>query len=299
MAEWVFSIEGTASATYWAAALALISALAHATFGALQKGRFNPWLVRGAIDFSYMVMALPIALFVFPLPEGEMWLILLGVLIVHQIYKVFQGLAYERAPYTAVYPIVRGTSPLVTVSFAILVFDEHYTLVQWAGVLLLSASILTLSLLNIREEKIDRRNLTIALWFSLGSGIMVAAYTIYDAWGIRQAPNPFTFLAWFFVVDGLIFPFVAYWMWRRDPNRPPARPLLLRGLLGGLIGFVSFGCVMLATRLDKVGEAATLRETSVVFAALIGWLALGEKVDRPRAGLMVLIALGAILVEFG
>lgn len=273
--------------------------MAHATFGALQKGRYNPWLVRGAIDFSYMVMAIPIALFVFPLPQGGMWLILLGVMIVHLIYKIFQGLAYERASYTAVYPIVRGTGPLATVIFAIIIFDEHYTVIQWAGVLLLSASILSLSLVNIREETIARQTLKNALWLSLAAGIMVAAYTIYDAWGIRQAPNPFTFLAWFFVVDGLIFPFVAYRMWRRDPNRPPARPLLLRGFAGGLIGFVSFGCVMLATRLDKVGEAATLRETSVVFAALIGWAILGEKVDRTRAGLMVLIALGAVLVEFG
>ena len=299
LAEWVLSIEGTPAATTWAAVLALISALAHATFGALQKGRFNPWLVRGAIDFSYMVMALPIALFVFPLPQGEMWLILGGVLVVHLIYKIFQGLAYERAPYTAVYPIVRGTGPLATVTFAIIVFDEHYTLIQWAGVLLLSASILSLSLVNVREEVLDRRNLINALWLSFAAGIMVAVYTIYDAWGIRQAPNPFTFLAWFFVVDGLVFPFIAYRMWRRDPDRPPARPLLLRGFFGGLIGFVSFGCVMLATRLDKVGEAATLRETSVVFAALIGWAILGEKVDRARAALMVLIAMGAILVEFG
>ncbi|MEM9043795.1 MAG: DMT family transporter [Pseudomonadota bacterium] len=299
MADWVLSIEGTPAATYWAAVLALISAVAHATFGALQKGRYNPWLVRGAIDFSYMVMAIPIALFVFPLPQGGMWLILLGVMIVHLIYKIFQGLAYERASYTAVYPIVRGTGPLATVIFAIIIFDEHYTVIQWAGVLLLSASILSLSLVNIREETIARQTLKNALWLSLAAGIMVAAYTIYDAWGIRQAPNPFTFLAWFFVVDGLIFPFVAYRMWRRDPNRPPARPLLLRGFAGGLIGFVSFGCVMLATRLDKVGEAATLRETSVVFAALIGWAILGEKVDRTRAGLMVLIALGAVLVEFG
>ncbi|MEM8791314.1 MAG: DMT family transporter [Pseudomonadota bacterium] len=299
MADWVLAIEGTDAAPTWAAILALISAFAHASFGALQKGRFNPWLVRGAIDFSYLVMAIPIALFVFPLPEDEMWLILVGVLIVHLIYKIFQGLAYERAPYTAVYPVVRGTGPLATVVFAIIVFDEHYSLVQWAGVLLLSSSILCLALINIQTETIGRRNLANALWLSVAAGVMVAAYTIYDAWGIRQAPNPFTFLAWFFIVDGLVFPVIAYRMWRRDPARPPARPLLLRGLLGGLIGFVSFGCVMLATRLDKVGEAATLRETSVVFAALIGWLLLGEKVDRSRAALMVLIALGAILVEFG
>ncbi|MEM6905706.1 MAG: DMT family transporter, partial [Pseudomonadota bacterium] len=282
MADWVISIEGTDEGRFWAAILALVSAFAHASFGALQKGRHDPWLVRGAIDFSYMVMALPIALFVFPLPEGEMWLILVGVLLVHLVYKIFQGFAYQKASYTAVYPVVRGTGPLATVVFAMIVFGETYSVVQWGGILLLSGAILALSQVNIRSETLDRRTLAIALWLAFAAGISVAVYTTYDAWGIRQAPNPFTFLAWFFVVDGLIFPFVAYALWRRMPNRPTPMPLLLKGFAGGLIGFVSFGSVMLATRLDKVGEAATLRETSVVFAALIGWFFLGEKVGPAR-----------------
>lgn len=299
LADWVFSIEGTEAAAAWAAGLALISALAHASLGALQKGRFDPWLMRGVIDASYIVMAAPVALFVLPLPEGRMWPILLGVMILHLIYKILQALAYERAPYTAVYPVVRGVGPIATVVFAIVVFDESYAPMQWAGVTLLSASILGLALINIRAETIGRRNLAVALWLSAGTGLTVAVYTIYDAWGIRQAADPFTFLVWFFVLDGLVFPAIAWRKRRRGPDRPPLRPLMLRGFAGGLIGFVSFGCLMLATRLDKVGEAAALRETSVVFAALIGWLLLGEKVDGRRAGLMILIALGAILVEFG
>jgi drug/metabolite transporter (DMT)-like permease len=73
----------------------------------------------------------------------------------------------------------------------------------------------------------------------------------------------------------------------------------MRGFIGALIAWVSFGGVMMATRLDKVGEAAVLRETSTVFAALIGWFILGEKVGPRRLVLMSLIALGAIIVEFG
>ncbi|NCU21565.1 multidrug transporter, partial [Candidatus Falkowbacteria bacterium] len=74
-------------------------------------------------------------------------------------------------------------------------------------------------------------------------------------------------------------------------------PLVGRGMIGAVVAFFSFGCVMLATRLDKVGEAAVLRETSTVFAALIGWLVLGEKVGPVRAALMALIAAGAVIVE--
>jgi len=81
--------------------------------------------------------------------------------------------------------------------------------------------------------------------------------------------------------------------------RPALGPLMRRGFLGGLIAYASFGSVMMATRLDAVGQAAVLRETSVVFAALIGWFFLKEKVGPLQGMLMALIALGAVVVEFG
>jgi drug/metabolite transporter (DMT)-like permease len=94
-------------------------------------------------------------------------------------------------------------------------------------------------------------------------------------------------------------PPIAYLRWRRMAAPPAPGPLLAKGVAGGLIAFASFGSVMLATRLDKVGEAAVLRETSTVFAALIGWLFLKETVGPRRLTLMGLIALGAVIVEMG
>ena len=78
----------------------------------------------------------------------------------------------------------------------------------------------------------------------------------------------------------------------------PIRPHAGRAVLGALTAFVSFGSVMLATRLDKVGEAVALRETSVIFAALLGWLFLREPLGPLRAGLMVCIGLGAVMVQY-
>ncbi|MEM7270016.1 MAG: EamA family transporter, partial [Pseudomonadota bacterium] len=145
---------------------------------------------------------------------------------------------------------------------------------------------------------VGQDTLLAALGFALATGVMTALYTTYDAWGIRLAENPFSFLIWFFVVDGLLFPFIAAYRWPRV-GRPDLRPLMIRGFFGGIIAFISFGGVMLATRLDSVGEAAALRETSVVFGALYGWLFLKERVGPVRAALMALISAGAILVEFG
>ncbi|WP_068240699.1 DMT family transporter [Tritonibacter horizontis] len=300
MSDWLISLEGTQAGHRVALILALSAAVLHAVFGALQKGRHDPWLSRGAIDACYGLMAAPIALFVVPWPEPHMWLIFVGVWVIHVLYKILQALAYTKGAYTVVYPVVRGTGPLFAVIGAYFLFGETFTLVQWLGVLVLLAGIFGLAIYNFVFLVTARETLGIALLLALVTGLFVALYTTYDAYGIRATADPFTFLAWFFMIDGLAMPPYAYWRWRRmGAGRPTLGPLMARGFFGGLVAFGSFGSVMLATRLDKVGEAAVLRETSTVFAALIGWLVLKETVGPRRIALMALIALGAVIVEMG
>ncbi|MEM6407039.1 MAG: DMT family transporter [Pseudomonadota bacterium] len=299
MSDWLISLEGTAAGHDLAMALALLAAFLHALFGALQKGRHDPWLSRGAIDLSYGLMAAPFALFVVPWPEPHMWLIFAGVYVIHVGYKVLQGFAYTKGAYTVVYPVVRGTGPLFAVIGAYLIFGEVFNAGQWLGVGILLVGIYGLALYNLRTITVDRPTLVPALWLAVATGLFVALYTTYDAYGIRATADPFTFLAWFFFIDGLFFmPWIAGYMWIKSPDRPALGPLMARGVLGGFVAFFSFGSIMMATRLDKVGEAAVLRETSTVFAALIGWLVLGEKVGPRRLVLMALIATGAVVVEF-
>ena len=295
----MLAIEGTDTGRQIAMGLALMSALFHAVFGALQKGRFDPWLTRGAIDFCYGTMALLPALFLVPWPDAEIWGLLGIAWAIHLVYKLLLAMAYERAAFTVVYPMVRGTGPLVTVLFAGLVFGEHFSISQWIGVFLVSGGIFALAIYNLRHISVGREALGAALGLAFLTGITVAAYTTFDAYGMRAAQNPFTFLAWFFVVDGIVFPIIAWRRWHRLDQPPAVMPLMRRGLVGGIIAFLSFGAIMLATRLDKVGEAAVLRETSVVFAAFIGWFFLKEKVGPRRFMMMVAIALGAVIVEFG
>ena len=299
MGEYLVSIAGTPEGARLATILALVSAFAHAVFGALQKGRHDPWLTRGAIDGWLAVLSAPIALFVVPWPSLTVFVVLLGAVVLHFAYKWTMASAYEKAAYTVVYPVVRGTGPLVTVFAASLIFQEHFTATQWLGVACLSGGILLLALRNLSEETLDPAALKAGLAWALIGGVTVAAYTTYDAWGIRLAADPFTFLAWFFLLTSLDFPLLAIRRYRRMAAPPTLPPLLLRGVIGALIAWVSFGGVLMATRLDKVGEAAVLRETSVVFAALIGWFILGEKVGPRRAVLMGLVALGAVIVETG
>ena len=299
MSDWLVSIAGTPEGARLATFLALFSAVAHAVFGAIQKGRHDPWLTRGAIDFCLAVISAPVALFLVPWPNQTTAFLLFGAIIIHFAYKVTMALAYERAAYTVVYPVVRGTGPLVTVIAASLFFNEHFSVIQWLGVACLSGGILLLALRNLSEETIDPHALKVGLSWAITGGILVAVYTTYDAYGIRQSPDPFTFLAWFFFVTAFDMPLIAVWRYRRMAAPPDLWPLLQRGFWGALLAWLSFGGVMMATRLGKVGEAAVLRETSTVFAALIGWFILGEKVGPRRLFLMSLVALGAVIVEVG
>jgi drug/metabolite transporter (DMT)-like permease len=298
MGLWLVSVAGTPFGHVLAVVLALTAAVLHALFGALQKGRDDPWLTRAAIDASYGVMALPFALFVVPWPEAHMWPIFAGAFVIHAIYKVLQAMTYDRGAYTVVYPVVRGTGPLFTVAFAGMIFGEAFAPLQWLGLAVLVAGIFGLSAVNLMALGTGARQLYPALGMAVLTGGMVAAYTTYDAWGIRATADPFTFLAWFFVVDSLFIPALT---WRRWAALPMGRVagLLRRGVFGALVAFGSFGSILIATRIDHVGQAAALRETSTAFAALIGWWVLGEKVGAKRAALMGLIALGAVVMELG
>ncbi|MEM0989956.1 MAG: DMT family transporter [Pseudomonadota bacterium] len=295
LGDWITAIEGTPAAAQTAMILALIAAVAHATLGALQKGKHDPWLSRGAIDICASAIAVPVV-FLVPPPTWDVIILLPGVMAVHFAYKWILAMAYSRGNFTAVYPVVRGTGPLATILIAMVVFGEFFRPGQWVGIAMLSGGIFGLAAYNLRHSRVDSPEIAAALGLAVLTGLITAAYTVIDAYVIRLTPDPFTFIAWFFLLEAFNFP---PFLWRRWRAATDLGPLFRRGLIGAVIAWISFGSIFLATRIDNVGEAAALRETSVVFAALIGWLALGERIGPVRAGLMVVIALGAVFIEFG
>lgn len=236
MSDWLISLEGTPGGHDLALGLALMAAVLHALFGALQKGRHDPWLSRAAIDACYGLIAMPFALFVVPWPEPHMWLIFAGAFTVHCFYKVLQAMTYTRGAYTVVYPVVRGTGPVFAVIGAGLVFGEVFAPGQWVGVGLLVAGIFGLAAWNLRHVVVDRDTMIPALGFAVATGAMVAVYTTYDAYGIRATADPFTFLAWFFMIDGVFIPVITHRRWRAL-TRPEVMPLLTRGVIGAFERF--------------------------------------------------------------
>ena len=302
MGEALIALEGGEAGAALALWLALLAAVAHAVFGAINKGGADPYLNRGAINVAYATMAAPVAVFAVPPPTPALWAVLAGATAIHFVYELLQARSYALGGFTLVYPVVRGTGPLLTALAAIPIFGEAFTASQWLGLLMLSGGIYGLGLVNLRAAGIAdlaaARSVRAALTASLLTGVMVAVYTTYDAWGIRVAADPFTFLAWFYTLGGLAFPAVSVLRWRAMPPAQRPRPLRLagRGVLGALVAFASFAPLMLATRLGDVAQAAALRETSVVFAAVIGVVVFRERLGPARLALIAAIAAGAVLI---
>ena len=300
LSVWLVSVENTGFASRLAMILAFMAALFHASFAALQNGRHDPWISRAAIDVALFLFTWPVALFLVPWPEPKHIWLFFWVFIIHNAYKAVQGMTYKRGAYTVVYPVVRGSSVLVTVIFSGVLFQEVYSIWQWTGIIVLVCGIFGLAIYNWQKMQVDRETLSAALGLAILSGVMVAAYTTFDAYGIRQMPDPLTFVFWFFAIDSITIPIVVFfWVKQEKLTIPTIRPLVLRGLAGSILAPLSFGCVMMATRLDSVGMAAALRETSVLFAALIGVLFLREPVGPKRTILMAMIAAGAVVINIG
>ena len=190
LVAWIYDIEGTQTGSYVAFWLAILAAFLHAVFGALQKGRHDPWLSRGAIDASYGLAMLPFVMFVFPFPEPELWPIFLVIFIVHFMYKLLQAFAYSKGSFTVVYPIVRGTGPVFTVIGAYILFGETFSSIQMLGIFFLLVGIFGLALYNLIYLVASRETLPTALILAVCTGIFVALYTTIDAYGIRVAVDP-------------------------------------------------------------------------------------------------------------
>ena len=297
--DFISLLSQNPNATKIAIGLAFISAISHAIFGALQKNEDDPFLVRAAIDFWFVTIWLPIAIFILPWPTGYEWLLIAGVLPIHTAYKMALVNAYRYGDYSFIYPIARGSSPFFTAILGYVIFKEELQLLQWIGIVLISGAIITMGIEGIRKNKTGTNALNIAITFALLTGAMITAYSIYDTFGVRESRSPLIFLAWFYIVDGWLFPTIA---WGKRKKMRPVKgyyALSKRGLYTSVFGIVSFTAIFVASDFGRVGEIFSIRETSVVFAAIIGAIFLREKVTPLRFVAIAIMAFGAILINIG
>ncbi|WP_027489039.1 DMT family transporter [Allorhizobium undicola] len=267
--------------------LALFAAILHATWNAfLRSGGDRLWTVT-VMSFASTAFALPF-LFIYPLPVSAAWLYIVLSAVLQVGYSIFLVAAYRYGELGQVYPIVRGTVPLLVTIGAFVITGAKPTLYQIAGVVLVAAGIMSLALGKGRAS-------TSSILFALATGAIIAAYATVDSIGVRQTGQSGAYAAWVLVFYGAFLPVTFLALRRRLLVDFRARDTW-KALGGGVVAMIAYGVVVAAFALGPAGPITALRETSVVFAALIGWMFLGETLTAGRVLACVIVAAGAILI---
>lgn len=267
-------------------ALALVSAVATAFAHAYLKVGEDKLAVQAWIRLIGLAAFLPLA-FHFGTPPAALMPWIVGAALVHATYQWALIHSYRLSDFSIAYPLARGTAPLFTLLFGVIVLRDWPAVEVVAGVAILCAGILTL----VRHGSISRRGALVAA----ATGLLTTAYSIIDAKGVREAESALHFIAWFYVADGFTMPALLA---MRDGGRilPALRREPAIGIKAGMLALVSFVPALFAFRLAPVGAVAALRETSVLIGLVLGGAMLKEALDMRRAiGALLILAGGAMV----
>lgn len=257
------------------------AALLHASWNVLVKSGGDKELETINIALGSGVVALVVALFL-PAPARASWPWLAGSALVHILYFVFLAGAYRWGELSYTYPLMRGGGPMIVALVGALALGEVLPPQETLGVLLICAGILAFA-----YGRHDGR----ATAFALANAVVIASYTLIDGQGARHSLAPVSYTLWFFAANGVAI--LLYGFARRGPAAVGYyfTRNWKRAVLGGSCALGSYGIALWAMTRAPIALVAVLRETAVIFGALIAVLVLKEKMTRRR-----LVATGAVML---
>ena len=266
------------------------AAVTHATWNAIAHGLKDQTLAFALIGVGGIAVGIPLVV-VAAMPRADCWPYLLGSVGIHVFYNLLLMQCYRLGEFGQVYPLARGTSPLVVTILAAIFVHEHLAAAQIAGVLVVSGGLAVLVLAGRRPGRA-------AFAAAVGTGLTIAAYTTVDGVGVRLSSSPVGYIGWLMVLESLCVPMFAL-VRRRDVVLKQRPRVLLAGLAAGALSVLAYGLVLWAQTRGALAPIAALRETSVIFGAIIGTLVFREPFGRTRIAATVLVAAGIVLLNVG
>lgn len=274
-------------------ALVLGAAVLHATWNALVKGGGNPLYTLSGLRLVGTVYGGAVLLFV-PPPAAASWPWLLASVAIHNVYYYTMVQSYRHGDLSQVYPLFRGLAPVLVAGGAVFLVDERLGGIAIAGIIITSIGLMSLTF----ERGWPRDTSAVALLWGLATGLMIAGYTLVDGVGMRSADSRFGYIAWLFFVEGLPLA-----LWTLLIDRTAFAKYLRRHwstcVIAGLAACTAYGMVLFAMSRGALAVVSSLRETSVIFAAVIGMVFLREPFARIRIIAAVLVACGIIILQLG
>lgn len=270
----------------------LVAAACHAGWNALLKLNLESLTATTLVAVASGLVALPVVA-VLGVPHVAAWPYLAGSVVIHTLYYLALAQAYRTGDLGQVYPIARGTAPLMTALLSAFVLGEVLSLTAWAGVALLGCGILLLAMRGGRKlQAFDARGVGFALLTSL----TITTYSLVDGTGARVAQAPVLYTAWLFVLSAIVMAVIGVWM--RGPQlRPAIAKSGLLALAGAALSVLAYVIAIWAMTRAPIAVVAALRETSVLFAALFSTLLLREPVLPARVLAALIVLAGALLLR--
>lgn len=269
----------------------LAAALLHATWNALLKGGPDKRMGMAAVVLGHLPFALAVAPFV-PLPPPSSFPYLGAGIVLHFGYQIFLMRSYEEGDLTQVYPIARGSAPLLVAGVSVVFLGVRLSPIELLAVGIIAAGIWSLAI----ARRHDGQRNAHAARLALITGGFIASYSLVDGMGARVAGHSLGFFAWLAIGDGLL---MAAFVLATDPGILKRIARHGRGLfvVGGGASFVAYALVTWAFTQAPIALVAALRETSITFALLIGVFGLGERLDLAKVFSTFATLLGAALLR--
>jgi drug/metabolite transporter (DMT)-like permease len=268
----------------------LLAALLHASWNAMIKGGGDVLHDTAGIIVGAMLIGLPFV-FVVPVPPAAAWPFIVASVTVHLAYYWLMISAYRVGDLSLVYPLMRGVAPLITAVAGIAVLGEMPAPVAWFGMLLVSGGVFLLG-----YRALGHAPSRAAVVFALANAAVIALYTLIDGHGARVSGNAWSYIVWLFVLDGIPF---SLWMLatRRNSFLAHLRNRSARALAGGGLSAAAYAISVWAMTKAPVALVASLRETSVLFATLIGARLLHERLSARRWSGVAAVVLGVLALK--
>ena len=267
-------------------AAVLLAAALHAGWNALIKISGDRVAVMAVVTLAGSLLSLPFLAFV-EAPDPASWPLLALTILLHTAYHIFLPIAYDHGDLGQVYPMARGSAPLLVTVGAVVLAGEVLEPLALVAVICLAVGVMTLTFDKatgiVRKPK--------AVVFALATGVCIASYTLVDGLGARQAGSVLGYAVWLTIGGGLLTFLIAV-TWKGDEVWRVARANLVTGLAGGAMQIGAYWIIVWALALAPMGMVSALRETSVLFAAVISTFVLKE-------GFGVWRFVSAVLVSFG
>ena len=269
--------------------LILLSALCHAVWSAIIKSSKNPLSLMGITSVLEVTIFLPLT-FTVPFPTLEVWYFLIATVIIHVFYRLNVIYSYRYGDLSYIYPISRGSSCLFVAIISILFLSSDISVAGFVGILIVCIGLFLIS--YSKNLSFNFRGFALAI----STAILITAYTLVDGVGVRLSENGFSYIYWLFTLNGI--PLLIIGLISKDGLRKRETYTFRSGIAAGVFATSSYAIVVWSMQFIEIAYVSSIREISIVFAAIIGMIFLFEKNAKSRIIPSILIVSGISVVYF-